>query len=376
VVVVSPGVPPTAPPIAAAQEARREIVAEIDVAAQALSRSKLIAITGTNGKTTTTALIAHLLTAAGVKAVAAGNIGRPLIDVASLDDPPEWVAVEVSSFQLHDAPHLAPAIGVLTNLAPNHLDRYASLEDYYADKGLLFRNASDQSVWVMNGDDAVLLGLGRGAAGVRRLFRRRGPADAWFDPARRQLILDGESLLARDRLPLLGDHNVENALAAALAVRAAGVAPADIARALPMFRALTHRLEPVREFGGIMWVNDSKATNVTAAAVAIRAMDRPFVWLAGGRHKGEPYTALGPLLTARCRGVVVFGEAAPLISRDLSSVIEVQEVKDLAAAIASARKRAHAGDAVLLSPACSSFDQFTDYEHRGAEFKRMVEALK
>jgi len=229
---------------------------------------------------------------------------------------------------------------------------------------------------VMNGDDAVLLGLGRGAAGVRRLFRRRGPADAWFDPARRQLILDGESLLARDRLPLLGDHNVENALAAALAVRAAGVAPADIARALPMFRALTHRLEPVREFGGIMWVNDSKATNVTAAAVAIRAMDRPFVWLAGGRHKGEPYTALGPLLTARCRGVVVFGEAAPLISRDLSSVIEVQEVKDLAAAIASARKRAHAGDAVLLSPACSSFDQFTDYEHRGAEFKRMVEALK
>jgi UDP-N-acetylmuramoylalanine--D-glutamate ligase len=169
---------------------------------------------------------------------------------------------------------------------------------------------------------------------------------------------------------------VENALAAALAVRAAGVPPAEIARALPTFHALAHRLEPVREFGGVMWVNDSKATNVTAAGVAIRAMDRPFVWLAGGKHKGEPYSSLVPLLGARCRGAVVFGEAASLISRDLSNGIEVEQVPDLAAAVASARARSHPGDAVLLSPACSSFDQFRDYEHRGAEFKRLVEGLR
>ncbi len=375
-VVVSPGVPPAAAPIAAARAAGREIVAEIDVAARALAATSVIAITGTNGKTTTTALIAHLLRAAGLRAVAAGNIGTPLIEIAALAERPEWIAAEVSSFQLHDAPHLAPRIGVLTNLAPNHLDRYASLEEYYGDKQLIFRNADKDSVWVLNGDDEVLLGLARGAKGKQRLFRRRGPADAWLDPGRRQLVLDGESLLARDRLPLLGDHNVENALAAALAVRAAGVAPADIARALPTFRALEHRLEPVREFGGVLWINDSKATNVTAAAVAIQAMDRPFVWLAGGRHKGEPYTGLARLLAARCRSAVVFGESAAMIHADLSADITVDRVPDLAAAVAAARERSHPADAVLLSPACSSFDQFTDYEQRGRRFKELVEGLK
>jgi UDP-N-acetylmuramoylalanine--D-glutamate ligase len=361
--------------LAAARDAGREIVAEIDVAARALAGTKLIAITGTNGKTTTTALIAHLLSESGIRAVAAGNIGKPLIEVAALPDPPAWVAAEISSFQLHDAPHLQPQVGVITNLAPNHLDRYPSIEEYYGDKKLIFRNASPQSVWVLNGDDAVLLGLARGVKGIQRMFRRRGPADAWYDPARRQLILDGESLLARERLPLLGDHNVENALAAALAVRAAGVSAADIARALPSFRALVHRLEPVREFGGVLWINDSKATNVTAAAVAIRAMDRPFVWLGGGRHKGEPYTALAQLLAARCRGVIVFGESAPLIARDLPG-IAVEQVTDLGGAVLKAREQTHPGDAVLLSPACSSFDQFTDYEQRGQTFRELVEALK
>ncbi|MBI4502632.1 MAG: UDP-N-acetylmuramoyl-L-alanine--D-glutamate ligase [Gemmatimonadetes bacterium] len=375
-VIVSPGVPPSAPPLGAAREADREILSEIDVAAQALTRTRLIAITGTNGKTTTTALIAHLLQAAGVKAVAAGNIGRPLIELASLADPPAWAAVEVSSFQLHDAPHLDPAVGVITNLAPNHLDRYASIEEYYGDKRLLFRNASDGSVWVLNGDDEVLLGLARGVKGTRRLFRRQGPADAWYDAARRQLMLDGEPLLARDRLPLLGDHNVENALAAALAARAAGVAAAEVARGLPAFRALAHRLEPVREFAGVLWFNDSKATNVSAATVAIRAMDRPFVWLAGGRHKGEPYTTLSPLLAERCRGAVVFGEAAPLLERDLARAITVERVPDLEAAVTLARQRARAGDAVLLSPACSSFDQFRDYEQRGDCFREQVNALR
>jgi len=375
-VIVSPGVPPSAPPLAAARDAGRELLAEIDLAARALTRTKLIAITGTNGKTTTTALIAHVLQASGIAAEAAGNIGRPLIDLAGLADPPEWAVVEVSSFQLHDAPHLAPTVGVITNLAPNHLDRYASVEQYYGDKGLLFRNASAGSVWVLNGDDQVLLDLARGASGVHRLFRLGGPADAWYDRPGRRLMVDGGPLLLRDRLALLGDHNVENALAAALAARAAGVEPSAIARALPTFRALPHRLEPVRELDGVLWINDSKATNVTATRVALRAMDRPFVWMAGGRHKGEPYTSLAPDLERRCRRAILFGEAAPLIARDLSGVLGIESVSGLEKAVTRARQGTQPGDAVLLSPACSSFDMFTDYEQRGERFKEIVQALR
>ncbi|MBI4421001.1 MAG: UDP-N-acetylmuramoyl-L-alanine--D-glutamate ligase [Gemmatimonadetes bacterium] len=374
-VIVSPGVPPDAAPLMAAREGGREILAEIDVAARALRRTRLIAITGTNGKTTTTALATHILRAAGVSAEAAGNIGRPLIDLAFVEPAPDWAVVEVSSFQLHDAPHLNPDVGVITNLAPNHLDRYASVEDYYADKRLLFRNASDRAIWVLNGDDRALLDLARGVAGHRRLFRLSGAADAWYDRGQGQLVLDGAALLARDRLRLLGDHNVENALAAVLAAQAAGLPPADVARALPSFRALPHRLEPVRELDGVLWINDSKATNVTAAGVAVRAMDRPFIWLAGGRHKGEPYTALGQLMARRCRRAIVFGEAAPLMVRDLSSAIALETAAELERAARRARELARPGDAVLLSPACSSFDQFTDYEQRGERFRSLVMAL-
>jgi UDP-N-acetylmuramoylalanine--D-glutamate ligase len=372
-VIVSPGVPPNAPPIAAARGAGREIFAEIDVAARALSATRLIAITGTNGKTTTTALIAHLLQAAGVRAEAGGNIGRPLIELAGLDPPLDWAVVEVSSFQLHDAPHLAPAVGVLTNLSPNHLDRYASVDEYYGDKQLLFQNATKDSVWILNANDRVLLDLARGAKGTHRRFSAAGTADAWYDRKGARLMLDGTALLDRRRLPLLGDHNVENALAAALAARAAGVDPAAIARALPTFRALPHRLEPVGEAGGVLWINDSKATSVAAAMVAMRAMERPFVWLAGGRHKGEPYTSLGPFLR-RARGAVAFGESAPLIVKDLPGA-RVDTAESLDAAVRRARSIAQPGDAVLLSPACSSFDQFDNYEQRGDRFRALVKEL-
>lgn len=372
-VVVSPGVPPDAPPIAAARGAGREIVAEIDVAARALPATRLIAITGTNGKTTTTALVAHLLQAAGVRAEAGGNIGRPLIELAAVSPPLDWAVVEVSSFQLHDAPHLAPAVGVLTNLSPNHLDRYASVDEYYGDKQLLFQNATKDSVWILNANDRALLDLARGAKGTHRRFSAAGTADAWYDRKGARLVLDGTALLDRRMLPLLGDHNVENALAAALAARAAGVDPAAIARALPTFRALPHRLEPVGEAGGVLWINDSKATSVAATVVAMRAMDRPFVWLAGGRHKGEPYTSLRPLLK-RARGAVVFGESAPLIVKDLPGT-RVDTAESLEAAVGRARSIAQPGDAVLLSPACSSFDMFDNYEQRGDRFRALVKEL-
>ncbi len=374
-VIVSPGVPPEAAPLAAARAARIPVVSEIDLGFRALARSgtRCIAVTGTNGKTTTTALVAHLLRAAGLRAEAAGNIGRPLADIALQGDRYQWLAVEVSSFQLHDSPHFAPDIGIVTNLAPDHLDRYPAVADYYADKRLLFRNAAPTHVWVLNGDDPAVLELASGAAGRRVLFSLRGPADGWYDVADRRLRLGGHGLLARAELGLLGDHNVANALAAALAVQEAGVAPALIGEGLRTFRALPHRLELVREVSGVRWINDSKATNIASTVVAIEAMDRPFVLLLGGRHKGEPYTRLAPLLQKRCRLVIAYGESGPLIEKDLGDEIALERGTTFADVMARARRAARPGDAVLLSPACSSYDMFKNYEERGATFRKLAE---
>lgn len=376
-VIVSPGVPPEAPPLAAAREARIPVVSEIDLGFRALARSRTrcIAVTGTNGKTTTTALVAHVLRTAGLRAEAVGNIGRPLADIALQGDRYQWLAVEVSSFQLHDSPQFTPDIGIVTNLAPDHLDRYPTVAAYYADKQLLFRNAGPGHVWVLNGDDDSVLELARGAAGRRVLFSLHGPADAWYDGAERRLRLGGHELLARVELALLGDHNVANALAAALAVQAAGVAPARIGEGLRTFRALPHRLELVREVGAVRWINDSKATNIASTVVAIAAMDRPFVLLLGGRHKGEPYTRLAPLLAERCRLVIAFGEAGPLVEQDLGGKVPLERGTTFADVMARARRAARPGDAVLLSPACSSYDMFKNYEERGATFRGIVEQM-
>jgi len=378
-VIVSPGVPPEAPPLAAAREARVPILSEIDLGFRALSGSgtRCIAITGTNGKTTTTALVAHLLRTAGLRVEAAGNIGRPLADIALQNDRYQWLAVEVSSFQLHDSPHFAPEIGIVTNLAPDHLDRYASVEAYYADKQLLFRNAGSGDVWVLNGDEPAVLDLAAGAPGRRALFSLRRPVDAWYDAAARRLQLGRDALLARAELGLLGDHNVANALAAALAVREAGVTPAVIGEGLRSFRALPHRLEPVRDVGGVHWINDSKATNIASTVVAVEAMDRPFVLLLGGRHKGEPYTRLAPLLKDRCRLVIAYGESGELIERDLGTggTVSLERGTTFEDVLARARRAARPGDAVLLSPACSSYDMFKNYEERGATFRKLVEQM-
>jgi UDP-N-acetylmuramoylalanine--D-glutamate ligase len=373
-VVISPGVPPTAAPLAAAGAARVPVVAELDLGFQALDGARVIGVTGTNGKTTTTALTAHLLRTAGVSAEAAGNIGRPLSDIALDPHPYAWLVVEVSSFQLHDSPHFAPAIGVLTNLSPNHLDRYPSLAEYYADKRLLFRNAAPASLWVLNGDDGAVVELARGAAGTQRRFSLAARAEGWYDRPAGVLRVGAAQLIAREELSLLGDHNVANALAAALAAEAAGVPLADLAQGLRTFHALPHRLELVRDVDGVRWINDSKATNVASTVVAIAAMDRPFVLLLGGRHKGEPYRRLGPML-ARCRQVIAFGEAAPLVRRDLEDAVSLVVASDFADVLRRARAAARPGDAVLLSPACSSFDMFRDYEERGATFRALVEAL-
>ena len=374
-VVVAPGVPPDVPALEAAHRAGLEIHAEVDIGFLALRGTRCIGITGTNGKTTTTSLIAHVLVTAGVRAESAGNIGRPLCEVARSSNRPDWLALELSSFQLHDAPNLKPAIGVLTNLAPNHLDRYATLDEYYGDKALLFRNADSASFWVTNADDPAVEEMTRSVPGTRVRFSIDRRADAWYDRPGRRLMLGDAAVLPRNELPLLGDHNVANALATALVAARTGCSTERIAEGLRSFRAIPHRVEPVREVNGVLWINDSKSTNITSTEVAVAALDRRFVLLLGGRHKGEPYTRLAQRLQDRCRAVVAYGEAGPLIVKDLSPSLNVVPAGTFADVLTVARELAQPGDAVLLSPACSSYDMFRNYEERGDRFRAAVEAL-
>jgi UDP-N-acetylmuramoylalanine--D-glutamate ligase len=351
-----------------------QILAELDLAAMILEETRLIVITGTNGKTTTTALVAHILGEAGEGEVAAGNIGLPLIEIAAEPVRPAWLAVEASSFQLHDAPHLKPTIGVVTNLSPDHLDRYSDQAAYYADKRNLFRNAGAESIWVLNGDDTAVLQLAEGAAGLHRYWRIDRPADATYDSGTGRLTLEQEPLLERDELPLLGDHNVGNALAAALAASSAGVDRDCVVRGLRSFQPLPHRLEPIREVDGVLWINDSKATNVSSAGVALRAMTRPFVWIVGGRPKGDSFGPLAGLLQ-HCRIAVAYGEAREAVAAALKAATSVATMESFADAVTRARREARSGDVVLLSPACASFDQFENYEQRGNAFRRLVEGM-
>ncbi len=378
-VVASPGVPPTSIALVAAREAGIPVVGEVEIALRFLPDARYIAITGSNGKTTTTALAGALLAALGRRAVTAGHIGTPVAELPLRTEPPDWIALEMSSFQLHDTPSVSPGVGVLTNLSPNHLDRYNTLDEYYGDKALLFRNARSGSTWVTNADDATSQQLTSGVAGSHYRFSTLSPADAYVDHERGQLVVLGEALMLRRDFPLLGDHNVANALAASLAVilahdhHATPAARAAIAGALRSFRALEHRNEPVADLGGVIWINDSKSTSVAATQVALRGMTRPTILLLGGRHKGEPYASLAPEVRRTVRMVIAYGEAAPLIERDLGGVVPVERLSSsFVEVIRRARELARPGDAVLLSPACSSYDMFANYEERGAAFKRLV----
>jgi UDP-N-acetylmuramoylalanine--D-glutamate ligase len=380
VVVASPGVPPNAAPLVRARERGVPVVSEVEIALAFLPAAKYIAVTGTNGKSTVTALVAHLLRALGADAVAAGNIGTPLSEIALRADPPEWVALELSSFQLHDTPSVAPAVGVLTNLEPDHLDRYASLEDYYGDKMQLFANATAASVWVTNADDAEVQRRTAALRGARHRFSLvNANVDAGPCATPNVWQLFGADFIATADIPLLGRHNIANTLAAALAVAAAEPAyrtPAARARlvdGVKTFKALPHRLEVVADAGGIVWIDDSKATNVSSARVAIEAMTRPTVVLLGGKHKHEPYGALLPGLAKHASLVIAYGEAAPIIEADLAPHVPLVRLgSSFHDVIACARAAAKPGGAVLLSPACSSYDMFTNYEERGDTFRRLA----
>ncbi len=389
VVVVSPGVPPTVPPLLVAAKAGIPIVSEVEIALRLTPQLRYIATTGTNGKTTTTALIGHLLRALGHDADDVGNIGTPVSELPLRDTPPTWAALEISSFQLHDTPGLLPDVGVLTTLSPDHLDRYAGVHEYYADKKRLFANATVASRWVTTADNTDVHELVRGVPGHWYHFStKRTDVEAWFDRERNELHVLGAPLMSRADVALAGDHNVANVLAALLAVMVADsahttpAARSALAAAVRSFRALAHRLEPVHEQHGVLWLNDSKATNVASTQVAIAGMTRPTVVLLGGRHKGEPYTALAPELRRTARAVIAFGEAGPLVQADLDAplagqvpLVLVPAGRSFEEVLREARRLAQHGDAILLSPACSSFDMFRNYEERGREFARLAVVL-
>jgi UDP-N-acetylmuramoylalanine--D-glutamate ligase len=407
-VVVSPGIPPDAPVLRALRARGVRWISEMELAFRFLD-GPLIAITGTNGKTTTTMLTARLLEHAGFRVALGGNVGTSLGPAASelalLDTPPQWYVLEASSFQLADIEQFRPDVGVVTNLAPDHLDRYATIEDYYADKARLFDNGDARSRWVLNADDADVLALAGDAPGRRYHFSLEKPVEgAYLEGDTLVLALDGarEPLLSERELPLLGRHNVANALAAATAAALAGATPSAIADGLRGAGALPHRLQPVVERDGVLWVNDSKATNVAATISALRSLSRPLVLLLGGKDKGEDLAPLREAISGasaarlpegvpsappavtpdvmptaalgRIRNVIAYGAAGPRFADALAAAAPVVLVTGtFEDALANAKKVAQSGDIVLLSPGCSSFDQFENYEQRGSTFARWAE---
>jgi UDP-N-acetylmuramoylalanine--D-glutamate ligase len=378
-VVVSPGIPPDAPVLRVLGERGVRWISEPELAFRFFD-GPLIAVTGTNGKTTTTLLVAHLLEEAGLRAAVGGNVGGGLAPAASelplRADPPEWYVLEMSSFQLAGIDEFRPDIGVVTNLSPDHLDRYGSVESYYADKARLFDNADADVRWVLPVGDPAVAEVAGSAPGVRYGFaaEAREGAHAFVSDGGLTLHIDAtETLLAAAELPLLGQHNRLNALAAALTARVAGAEVRGITEGLRTARPLPHRMDPVAEGRGVVWVNDSKATNLSATRSALESLSNPVILLLGGKDKGEDFGDLRPALRHHARSVVAFGAAGGRIARELQGAVPIELVQgDLAEVVAVAARHARPGDIVLLSPACSSFDMFESYEERGHRFSALA----
>jgi UDP-N-acetylmuramoylalanine--D-glutamate ligase len=381
--VASPGIPPHAPIMRSALAACGEVVSEIEFA---FSRSHVpwAAVTGTNGKTTTTALLAHLLRAGGIAAEAVGNIG-PAATAALSNPETEILVAEVSSFQLALTKSFHPKVTVLLNITPDHADWHGSLEQYVADKVRVFENMTGSDVAVIDADDpgsAPYANLieARGVPVVRVSLRRAFSRGATLRDG--ELTLDTEGgeirLVRADELLIRGAHNVSNALAAAAAAHALGVTPADLREGLRTFRPIAHRLEPVAAIGGVEWVNDSKATNPDAVSKALRAFgSTPIVVLLGGRNKHNDFGPLAREVAETARAAVLFGEARDELAKAFAETdVLVVEVATLSQAVAAAARIAEPGDAVVLSPACASFDEFRSYEHRGEVFKELVAELE
>jgi UDP-N-acetylmuramoylalanine--D-glutamate ligase len=381
-VVKSPGVPQDAPVLSAARERGVEITGELELAWRLIPNA-FCAVTGTNGKTTTTELIGHLYRTAGRPVAVAGNVGTPLASLVDAVDPDATVVCEASSFQLEDTDYFAPECAVFINLAPDHLDRHGTLDAYRDAKLRIFANQGNDDLAVYNGDDEELRGrdLGGCARPVRFCPVEGEAADPDCEVAMRDGVIFAadEPLIRADELQLLGSHNVENAMAAAAAALASGLPREAVADGMRTFPGVRHRLEPVRERNGVLWVNDSKATNIASAIAGIRAFEGGVRLIAGGRPKQESFEPLAPVVADRCVAAYLIGEAAERLAAALQpaaeSGVEVAEVETLDRAVERAADEARSGEVVLLSPACASFDAYKDFEERGDRFRALVEEL-
>ncbi len=382
-VVLSPGVALSSQIPSMAIDKGMAVVGELELAWR-LAKVPTLAVTGTNGKSTTTTLCAHLLKSAGKRVFIGGNIGKPLSDIINDQQPGQpnfdWAVVEVSSFQLE---HLSgkdgfvPQIAVWLNLTPDHLDRHGSMSGYQSIKSRMFEGMDQSDTGVFFADDAMVRDASEELSCSKRFFgrdeSRLSLADALvLDDGIR---MDGHDIKIQNPR-LRGEHNAENTAAALLAVKAAGVSVSDVSNAIATFTGLAHRLEPIRKLDGVLWVNDSKGTNPDATAKSLTGFDEGVVLIAGGRGKGTGFGMLRDIVKKKVSHLVLLGEQAERLREDLDGCAQVHMVQDMSEAVELSRRLAKPGSVVLLSPACASFDMFRDYEHRGEVFASVVNSLE
>jgi UDP-N-acetylmuramoylalanine--D-glutamate ligase len=378
-IVVSPGIPVDAEPIAQARALGQPVIGEIELASEFLP-VPIVAITGSNGKTTTTTLVGEILAAGGLKTLVGGNIGTPAISLVPQATPETVVVLEVSSFQLETIRSFRPKIGIVLNVTPDHLDRHRTFAVYVDAKARLFENQQPEDFAVLNADDPTCVDLAaRMRAQVFWFSRKREVEQGAFVRNGAVLFRRAETqqeVMLASEIPLKGAHNLENVLAAVCAGALMGCEPGKIGAAIRNFKAVEHRLEYVATVQGVEYYNDSKATNVDATIKALESFPGNIHLILGGKDKGSDYTVLNDLLRQRVKAVYTIGAAAEKIQSQIKGATSVFSSGTIDAAVKQAAAAAHAGDVVLLAPACASFDQFQNYEHRGRVFKDLVLVLR
>jgi UDP-N-acetylmuramoylalanine--D-glutamate ligase len=378
-IVTSPGVPLSLEVFGKARAVGVPVIGEVELASRFL-RGRMIGITGSNGKTTTTTLIASMLKDAGFITQAGGNIGTPLITLVETSCDDGFTVVELSSFQLEAVQRLKLAVAVLLNLTPDHLDRYESMDDYAAAKANIFCNQRAEDSAVLNADDARVAGMSSLTAARRVYFSRRQELDEGLFLRGGAIVsrFDGREqyMISRDEIPLRGDHNLENIMAALGAGLACGASAESMRGTIRTFPGVEHRLEFTGEIAGVKFYNDSKATNVDAAIKSLEAFADGVIVLLGGKDKGADYLPLAPLVRQRCRHVILIGAAADKIAKALTDTRPLHRAVTMKEAVELGFRLSEPGNTVLLAPACASFDMFENFEHRGRVFKEAVSLMK
>jgi UDP-N-acetylmuramoylalanine--D-glutamate ligase len=377
-IIVSPGVPVDAPPLVAARSLGEKVIGEIELAAQYLS-GPIVAITGSNGKTTTTTLCGEIIAASGSKTLVGGNIGMPAISLVDGATPSTVTVLEVSSFQLETIETFRPKVAVILNVTPDHLDRHRTFQAYSDAKARILENQKQDDFAVLNADDATCVDLASRTNAKVFWFSRLKPLSQGAHVVNGEVLFrDAErpvSILSVSDIPLKGAHNVENVLAAVCVGILMGCQPEAIADAVRKFKAVAHRLEHVATIRGVEYYDDSKATNVDATIKALESFPANIHIILGGKDKGSDYSVLNELLRKRAKRVYTIGAAAAKIESQIKGAAEISHSETLEKAVEEASSAARAGDVVLLAPACASFDQFKSYEHRGQVFKDLVQRL-